>query len=672
MRSALWGLTALGFAQVQLHYDLSRDHLKQRRHSTSMVPRENKRTDALPEYASCDVDAMDEGGMTALHRAAQQGSQAHVKQLLESEANVEARTTSHGRTPLHLAAAAGHAGLLHLLTTPSTLDAQDDNNQTALQLAVRGRQLEAASALLAAGASLRAAHVADSPLRLAFNTCYGKSGAEMCELLFGAMLADPSSAGLVTEALQWRHGGDTMLHTAATHGCQQLVAQLVEAGADRDAVDDDGATPLCLAVSFGHAVLVPLLATPANINLPVGIPFWTPLYEAAGRHDERMVAALLAAGALADSPHGGNGSTLVWLARGDSSKALALLLTALCKNRAQQQQEEGRVQQQPLQQQGQQQQQGQRSLLELVAAPAALLCESQADIHGCSQLIEAVLAVLGPQMAEDVCQAVWQQLQQKQKQHPATSNKHWAVSVRKQLSYLAEALLLGWLGVEEQLHAARRPLVARLQRLVPGVGISGGQAQLQQSGSQGATQPQGQQEVGKQQLVQLLAAATLAAGAGQQQEALHLLGEFAALHFEVQQQQQRGREDFQSLRAEADSLPRLVRQSFWQADMARAHSNGNTGKPGSQADLRAASGHFSGVYTTFLAAWVGARRQLQQLPQERIVTVVAAVQVALQRQQQQQQQPQVTGACEAGEEQRVPSQLSRAVPGSAAIPALGG
>jgi hypothetical protein len=246
--------------------------------------------------------------------------------------------------------------------------------------------------------------------------------------------------------------------------------------------------------------------------------------------------------------------------------------------------------------------------------------------------------------------------------------------VRKQLGHLAEALLLGWLGVEEQLHAARRPLVARLQRLVPGVGISGGQAQLQQSGSQGATQPQGQQEVGKQQLVQLLAAATLAAGAGQQQEALHLLGEFAALHFEVQQQQhqQRGREVFQSLRAEADSLPRLVRQAFWQADMARAHSSSNAGKPGSQADLRAASGHFSGVYTTFLAAWVGARRQLQQLPQERIVTVVAAVQVALQRQQQQQQQPQVTGACEAGEEQRVPSQLSRAVPGSAAIPALGG
>jgi hypothetical protein len=41
------------------------------------------------------------------------------------------------------------------------------------------------------------------------------------------------------------------------------------------------------------------------------------------------------------------------------------------------------------------------------------------------------------------------------------------------------------------------------------------------------------------------------------------------------------------------------------------------------------------VYTTFLAAWVGARRQLQQLPREKAAAVVAAVKTA----QQQQQQP---------------------------------
>jgi hypothetical protein len=44
------------------------------------------------------------------------------------------------------------------------------------------------------------------------------------------------------------------------------------------------------------------------------------------------------------------------------------------------------------------------------------------------------------------------------------------------------------------------------------------------------------------------------------------------------------------------------------------------------------------VYTTLLAAWVAARRQLQQLPQAVVAAVLAAVKLAQQQQQQQQQQ----------------------------------
>jgi hypothetical protein len=42
------------------------------------------------------------------------------------------------------------------------------------------------------------------------------------------------------------------------------------------------------------------------------------------------------------------------------------------------------------------------------------------------------------------------------------------------------------------------------------------------------------------------------------------------------------------------------------------------------------------VYTTFLAAWVGVRRQLQQVPREVAAAVVAAVQAAQQHEQPQQ------------------------------------
>jgi hypothetical protein len=49
---------------------------------------------------------------------------------------------------------------------------------------------------------------------------------------------------------------------------------------------------------------------------------------------------------------------------------------------------------------------------------------------------------------------------------------------------------------------------------------------------------------------------------------------------------------------------------------------------------KARSFHPPGVYTTFLAAWVEARRQLQQqLPQDVAAAVVAAVKAAREQQQ---------------------------------------
>jgi hypothetical protein len=102
------------------------------------------------------------------------------------------------------------------------------------------------------------------------------------------------------------------------------------------------------------------------------------------------------------------------------------------------------IQQECGQQQGQvqqQQQKGHTRLVELVAAPVAALAKRLGDALCCVQLLEVVLDVLGPEVAGQVCLAAQQQLQEEGK--------------RGQVSYLAEVLLGGWLGVEEHTAWAR-------------------------------------------------------------------------------------------------------------------------------------------------------------------------------------------------------------------------
>jgi ankyrin repeat protein len=543
-----------------------------------------------------------------------------------------------------------------LLVSVSILDEQDNNNQTALQLAVRNKRLAAASALVTAGASLGGPGFVGSPLCMAVTSpALDEDSAAMALLLVSTMLARPDSAGLVAEAVRWRDGFDqSLLHVAAMLGSKQLVAKLLEAGADRDAVNKRKQTPLLYAAEQGHAQLVPLLVTPGNLNLRGGWYNRTPLHaaSAADLGSEQTTQALLAAGAVADTKDARKNSPLYWPTYWGRTRVVALLLAALQKEcmpappPPQQQQQAPPLpqQQQHMELQGQQQK-GRGRLVEVVAAALVPVVRGEGDLCDGPAMLEVVLDVLGPEVTKAVCQAVQQQLQQEFEQ--AWVNQPGEPPPTHQVSWLAEGLLLGWMATEERLHAARQPLVARLQHLVPGDGSA-----EQQQEVPAVPRPREQQEVHKQ-MVQLVQQAALAAAAGQQPEALHLLGEFAALHLQQPQRQrllhalQHGlqavgkglQETSQPHPADTPgvSSPRSVLQQQareLEALVIRGEVAPTRPDP---AVLRAASFHPPGVYTTFLAAWVGARRRLQQLPQEVTRTVVAAVRVAQQQQQQQQQ-----------------------------------
>jgi hypothetical protein len=100
---------------------------------------------------------------------------------------------------------------------------------------------------------------------------------------------DPSS----TQLRGWR--GQTLLHEAAMAGEAELAAALIRFGADPDAKEAEGHTPLYRA-STGEVARV-ILAAGASVDVTSGPTRGTPLHQAARRGCAEVAAALLDHGA---------------------------------------------------------------------------------------------------------------------------------------------------------------------------------------------------------------------------------------------------------------------------------------------------------------------------------------------------------------------------------------
>jgi hypothetical protein len=91
----------------------------------------------------------------------------------------------------------------------------------------------------------------------------------------------------------------TLLHDAALAGDAELAAVLIRAGADPDAKEQEGHTPLYRA-STGEVARV-LLAAGASVDVPSGPTRGTPLHQAARRGYGSVATALLDQGANIDA-----------------------------------------------------------------------------------------------------------------------------------------------------------------------------------------------------------------------------------------------------------------------------------------------------------------------------------------------------------------------------------
>ena len=162
-----------------------------------------------------------------------------------------------GQTPLHLAAIYGHNAIAkYLLESNADTSVQDSSGATPLHEAVRYGNVEIAKALLSSGADVNARdNLGKTPVMLILPK---EKTAEIYKLLI-AHRADLTQKDMF---------GDTVLHTASMLNVGAgTFGILVDGGADIDARNKEGVTPLAIAVQKNDLETVKLLtAAGADIH----------------------------------------------------------------------------------------------------------------------------------------------------------------------------------------------------------------------------------------------------------------------------------------------------------------------------------------------------------------------------------------------------------------------
>jgi ankyrin repeat protein len=225
--------------------------------------------------ASALAGAAEPDGTTALHRAVYAGDVQEVGRQLAAGAS-PGTANVFGATPLMLAAARGDAAVIRLL-----LDAGADANavngegETALMVVARTGALDAARLLLKRGAYVHARESWGGQTALMWAAAQAQP--EMIRLLVksGARVDERSAVR------DWQRrvtaegrpkdlyrGGLTPLLFAAREGCIGCIDALLDAGADIDLDDPDGATALNMALLNRHWDTAKyLIEAGADVNL---------------------------------------------------------------------------------------------------------------------------------------------------------------------------------------------------------------------------------------------------------------------------------------------------------------------------------------------------------------------------------------------------------------------
>ncbi|RDA83824.1 hypothetical protein CP532_5132 [Ophiocordyceps camponoti-leonardi (nom. inval.)] len=187
------------------------------------------------------INQRDEFGNTALHKAAAYGSE-DIGNIWWYGGEVGSRNNM-GRVPLHLAAENGHYEAAECLLDEceARLGSQDDNSQTPLHLAAIGGWGGIVDLFLSRmGRHL--VNIKDKDSRTALFYAVRNHDENMARKI--------NKVGVNIDEVYEK--GHTLLHRMALEGDQEAVRILVELGANKDAKDSNGLTPMYLAAQAGR------------------------------------------------------------------------------------------------------------------------------------------------------------------------------------------------------------------------------------------------------------------------------------------------------------------------------------------------------------------------------------------------------------------------------------
>lgn len=261
-------------------------------------------------------------GYNALTLAARHGALEIVKIAVELPASNIDTQTATGKTPLILAAREGHEEIVsHLLAKGASLEITDNQGKTALHHAIINGK-EAIAEQLINKMSIEQINLPDkngnTPLMLAakqdqyyiFDILQKKPGISITDFnqeggTAITYLMDPAKLDSICMLLG-KHGqidmpitddNNRLIHYAAEMGVASAVRLLIDSGANINLLNDEGKSPLMLAVINGLTDVVQLLLEKGcNINSK-NSDGYTSLHLAVEYQNEDVIKMLLAGGA---------------------------------------------------------------------------------------------------------------------------------------------------------------------------------------------------------------------------------------------------------------------------------------------------------------------------------------------------------------------------------------